>query len=931
MNFKVFSVDTINVFPASNSHAGGQLNTEYNLRSDSFVASNESIQYLSGLSYAHSKSDFYVWGPTVPSFFPDDTTPLSNSELGINSGWAMVNGYFIQSLAPVILDMAAINQRLQDEYDQSLPEKLAVGLRIMFSTEATTAGSILIENNQNIFEGVQVVILPADELKTPEDVPGADQEALVTAHLRLATFNYINGAVTNIQNCYPEKCQAYPASRIKNIESVVSETFVSKKGLQAKKIYTLAGKGTSGQKAQPDTWCDSTDSLMVWDTNPTLINAAQLAEYQAKLGEFVPTKSTLSGTLEEATFGILNGTDTVLMLPHKQVDYNITNQSDQPELYAPKAYALPNADYYKGTPGAVTPTYTAAVKDIDRRLRNIYQLASGKQIYYIDELNDKKELPQISKDWAAGDYVLVGRDNTVVSTSTSEMITSPSTIYVILPGYVASIEPTGAPISTTDPYVPEGAGVMLQLVEQLNLNSIADAALTAGNYQVESHYNQVFSGTSTGPFAERGVPDVDYYIYRATIKSDSTPGNETGYIIKYRVKTTANKAYSEPLFLTGTIPLATTEMVGGFINTDPTVNTDQGYIYLDDTGHLRLTDYALLRSGVLAYQLGEDFTMPSSLDITEIQEYLDNYINDRIAFPNSNQFKNSQLPYVINVNITLPDAETATTLKISGIDSRFNTAVYFHFTGTGKNVTVAITNCEKIRLDTTGMAKITDSSAVPPKFGIGQCCLYYDASELERLDSIIGLSLWYQKYKDADPDIEVNDMTVRQIPSMFSAATAIDIWDADGLPNDNHFQVKVDSITFDTSGMIDGCSIMIANLMTSNLNTGKYIISREFTLPQADNLKYPPSCLKKQLKVTGEFVAAYNVTGTNNFILNDTKFTLMSQANTEDNTTIPGSIAIYVDADTVACVTAVTEHDGVKYIDGWEPNSYHLFSGGVVS
>ena len=44
MNFKRFSVGTTNIFPIANSTAGGQLLTEYNLRSRESVNTNQSVK-----------------------------------------------------------------------------------------------------------------------------------------------------------------------------------------------------------------------------------------------------------------------------------------------------------------------------------------------------------------------------------------------------------------------------------------------------------------------------------------------------------------------------------------------------------------------------------------------------------------------------------------------------------------------------------------------------------------------------------------------------------------------------------------------------------------------------------------------------------------------------------------------------------------------
>ena len=56
MNFTSFPVNTTNIFPCANTTKGGQLMTEFNLRSRESVGVDESIQYMSGLSYVHGES-----------------------------------------------------------------------------------------------------------------------------------------------------------------------------------------------------------------------------------------------------------------------------------------------------------------------------------------------------------------------------------------------------------------------------------------------------------------------------------------------------------------------------------------------------------------------------------------------------------------------------------------------------------------------------------------------------------------------------------------------------------------------------------------------------------------------------------------------------------------------------------------------------------
>ena len=63
---------------------------------------------------------------------------------------------------------------------------------------------------------------------------------------------------------------------------------------------------------------------------------------------------------------------------------------------------------------------------------------------------------------------------------------------------------------------------------------------------------------------------------------------------------TQAKEYSSAVYLTGEIPLAQELVIGGFLNV-PNDALGEGYVIRDESGHLRLLDYPLLRSGTLAY------------------------------------------------------------------------------------------------------------------------------------------------------------------------------------------------------------------------------------------------------------------------------------------------------------------------------------------
>ena len=64
MHFITFPVASTNIFPLTNSKHGGQLATEYNLKSREMVATNPAIKYAQGQSFIHSLDDFKIKATT---------------------------------------------------------------------------------------------------------------------------------------------------------------------------------------------------------------------------------------------------------------------------------------------------------------------------------------------------------------------------------------------------------------------------------------------------------------------------------------------------------------------------------------------------------------------------------------------------------------------------------------------------------------------------------------------------------------------------------------------------------------------------------------------------------------------------------------------------------------------------------------------------
>lgn len=867
MNFSLFGTGSTNIWPLANdSWENGQLMTEYNLRSRECVGTDETVDYMFGPSYCHNEESFYV------RCLSDSVGNLvSTSTLEITEGRAVVNGHYIESLTSVSIDLLDVNTQLKTQNQTSLSGALCVGLRAMYSTEATMAGAMLADKEE-YYEGIQVVILPPDEFKLPSDVPNNEDQ--VTAHLLLATFNFINGSINTLVNNYPDKCQWIEASRIDNVDGLLSDIYVKKTGLNSKKLYTFSGKGTDPSTGL-DTWCDSLDSLMVWDNNPQL--------------------TLEKPTYKEATFATTTNGTTQLRMPHKQVD-GMTNTAGDLQYYEDKIVDLPLADYHSGTAGTVNKEYTDNIKAVAQQLQDIYRMPNGKQVGFLDSLESIDDLPPINPAWEIGDYIVVMVDSTVIYEGELQ---GPSSMYVVLPGTVEEY--------TYHSTVKNSSTIPSDLTGIELANNIMyyqeGVEIDTTNPEVYSTYFNLSSSI-------RGEVGKDYFVI--TLINEETSDITRYY---YVVSKSGDYQWSDTVWLTSEIQLAQEDLVGGFYNV-PDTYLDNGYVYLDDTGHLVLLDYALLRSGTLAYQLGEDYTVTSGLAVEEIQGLLDDYVNDRVAFPNANQMQNVENPKVITITIPLSEEDEETTLNIYNIDSRFNTSVYLYFTGTANsNTTINIYDCEKVR--------IYSNIGGTPVINLYRSCLYYDSTVLEYLNEIEDMTLWYEKYEDTDPNLLVDSMTVMECDSTV-ISDDLDYWNEQVI-NDNHFMFALRSLTFGPDGSIIGIGIYVRNETSANLSEGDSIVVSNFELPQGAGLEYPPTRLTNVIKVTGTFVNAYAVDNPAGYMVLDTNFSLTTNVYDEEtDTNSTGVVAFHVRAQYITNVVGI---DLGTSIDCWESNAFHHFEG----
>lgn len=875
MNFNVFNANSTNLWPVANDTKNGQLMTEWNLKSRETVGTNETIQYMCGPSYVHSERDFEV------GVLTDGAGQIaSSSTLQIAEGWGIVDGVFIQSLVPVTVDLLEINAQAQLEGLPPLKGRLSVGLRAMYATESTVAGTLRTYDSNEIYEGIQLVILPQDEFKLPIDVP--TQQDQVTAHLKLADFNFVNGSVSSIVQNYPAKVQNVSAERVGNIEKLLSDIYVTKTGLDPRKLYTFAGKGTD-DTTRMDTWCDSTGSLMVWDANPQPVDGA-------------------TSSYKEATFAAQTDGKTVLIMPHQNVD-GMTNTAGTYQHYADKKLELPLANYSQGTPGTVDRNYTNHIKEVQEQINNIYRMPAGKQVGFIDILNDRSELPTLNTNWKVGDYILVRQDNTLSENYTGTQ--PPSTMYVVLPGIISAYT-YASKVDNSDQVPSDLTGIEIQRDTWDN---------TEGDLVVDTadpdNYGQYFD-LSAG---FRGQLNVDYFMIHVIT------GEDTYTRYYFKVSATGNREYSSPVQVTAEFPLAQEEIIGGFYNV-PETALDNGYVFRDETGHLILLDYALLRSGVLAYQLVGDFETAQGTTAEEIQANLDEYVNSRVAFPNANQIANADNPNVINITIDLSAeaAEDNPEINIYNIDSRFNTSVYIHINGSAdENTVINISDCQKVRIDS--------NIGGTPVINLYRSCLYYDANVIDYLSTISNMTLWYERYEDDQPNLLVDSMTVTEVDAPV-IPDDLDYWNPSA-PNDNHYMYALHSITFGPDGTIVGAGMFVKNESTSNVQEGKSIITSTFTLPQGAGLQYPKSRLTKQIKITGSFVNAYATTSPQGYMVMNTSFSALTDATSayDSNDYTEGVISFLTDAELIQSVTGLPL--GTQ-LDCWQTGSFHCFKGVVI-
>lgn len=583
----------------------------------------------------------------------------------------------------------------------------------------------------------------------------------------------------------------------------------------------------------------------------------------------------------------------------------------------------------------------------------------------------------VTANWAPGDYVLVAQDMTV-ATDTSSANAAPSTMYVVVPGltqldsqniasyYDVYITDLSTPISRVSPSSGSAADPYNDAIDtytvavdtlkrqvpskfvfgyELGSNDVQELAsedelpdVYNSSVMLDELYNSnvIVEGV-------RGTPGKDYFVLRYRYPIGETSISEGVQYQTYRwvrvfftldhVLDKLELDINNPIILSGGTPYAEESRIGGFLNVPADVY-GAGYVSRDDEGHLRLNDFELLAAGVSAYQLGEDRVEGAGLDISELQEVFDQYVNQRIAFPNANQLYRASLNQtrtdVITIDLNISSTAEGT-LNIYDIDSRFNTALHLKISGSAtENVVINIQNCQRLRIS------LDPTSS--PTILLNNVCLYYDADILDRVSIIKNLSLWYSQFESTDPLLEVDGMTVIYSGKLEPKGSK-NFWTyASG--NDNSYAYALRQLTFASDGTIIGMGVAITDNTTTNIMpVGESIFAATFTLPQSIGLSYPASRLKKQIKVTGNFVTAYRNDSTPmGYSVKDTTFTILTQkylTYSNVNELIQGVISFFTRTTFIEDVNGVDNGtlialSSVQAIDGWESGAYHIFYGGAV-
>ena len=554
--------------------------------------------------------------------------------------------------------------------------------------------------------------------------------------------------------------------------------------------------------------------------------------------------------------------------------------------------------------------------------------------YVNDEVERRLDEQTVLKEtvWSPGDYVVVAEDQTQPQDSNG---TYPSTMYVVNYGQIETI----AYVDNLTIEIQENDA---DKYTKLDLFRHKVPYQVAGGVELEYTTTDNEQPTPTDITnlnftTYYGAVGKDYFVIHheqenyQTVDGESTLVSTTYTNFFYTPSSTKlDLTYvTPPLKISYGVPIATEEVVGGFLSASPE-DYGQGYVYVDELGHLRMVDYNYLMLGLEAQQLGVNTEIGSGMDIATMQENLNDLINDRICYPNATQIANAEAdevdPHIIHLYLDVPSTTETTELKIHDIGSRANSYLYVHILGSATSATtIVFENCDKLRIDDTIQGQ--------PNIVLKNVNLYYSSNVLDRTVPYTGiatttgienLTLWYERdYSDsASADLQVDGMTVTLVGTIEDTMD-FDPWDSEN-PNDNHYSYALRSLTFASDGSIIGASLLVSDGSTMNIDPGISLFRANFTLPQNSGLSYPSTKLTRRIKITGAFDTGYWSPLQGKYILKQTTFSAMTSTVSMGT---PGSIAFCTNTTLVSHITGVAVSEN---IDCWDLNTMHVFYGGAI-
>lgn len=872
---KLFTPQNSNIFPMANSTQGGQLVTEYNLKSRESVTSDLSIPY-SGHSFCKTINDFELSG--------------SGSVLTIGVGSAVIDGHYVELLSATNIDVS----------DLELPDgTIYIGLRINYINEDNfditnvRTGAIqpeLTQDDQLVYPGVSVVF--SDSLF---DISTVSTRSAVVYDLYLGSAQVVSGSFVGTNtNTSDSKIQCLDASRISGLSSTATQSDDTA-GASEKLYYVYNGK--TG-------WCDASTNLINWgpvrDVNENIVS--YIRHPQIATGDS-PYDTANAGT------GFVNIDDEIsLRVSHKTID----SPDESTPVWKDNYFKLPTADYFNDTAGVVNSEYTSIIKSINRRLSDLQLFGTGHCLGIIDSISDVSELPGPPEDSSAGDYIVVLRDTSPSAYSqysgTSEYLT---TVYM-LQGHIATrLSLTNvADASMTYPYVsnkllspgeftfgnysggkPDVTNIYA-IPKGMRIAQITDIQEAFADYslQYDAQLSSLFNTywDPNGPTPLHGSL-TDYVVFRYT---DNTTNVISYYYAIVAELSAATPTWSSPIVVNGQAVLATTASIGGFYNTEQGTTYNAGYVGLDDSGRLRLWDYNLLAQGTLAYQLCESNRSPivigaSGMSAEDIQADLTDSVNERIMFPagspqsttintsgeyvvqwdgidpetglyisdnapayTADQLQSMQVAYnYVRLQVVVPSEGT---IEIRNIDSRFGT--YLDVTlvsDTSSTATVRFSNIEKLKVNVQNM------QAVNTNLEFVNCNIYYDPALFGMTNcTFVDARIWSDQI-----GLHIDGLHIIQEP-FNNYAEITDLSDADSDATvDMHLGCALRGLTYNSQLEIIGADVAFQYLGTAqdaDSTLSRIYILDSFKIPQGSILGYDEKCMIYPLHFDGSVRYYYN-------------------------------------------------------------------------